>query len=406
MMPDYRDKSVLVVDHGLFVSLAELLVQHFGKVGYFCDWQSACPDGQDLILGSGLDGVDRVKYLWNEIDQYDLFVFPDCYNGDLQEYLRRQGKRVWGGGLRSDLELARWKTNQLLAKVGLPNNEAVQLTGMDELRAYLQEHKDVFVKISALRGLGETFHSQDYALVKGRLDDLEGRYGAMMEAVPFIVEKSIPDAKELGYDGYCIDGEFPNSAWIGAEEKAKAYVAKLLDYDELPDEVKEVNTKLSYEMDGYRQFFSTELRNEFLIDTTCRHASPAGEVICQAMTNLPDVLYQGAEGHLVHGEWSAKYAAQIIFCSEWAKDHVICLEFPEEIRPWVKLYDHCRINGKDYVVPQPDKMKQLGSVIAFGGTADEACKIATERMKKIKGYDLESETDSLAKAAKTLEETT
>jgi len=401
---NYKDKSVLVIDNGLFVSLAELLVQHFGKVGYFCDWQSSFPDGRELIVGSGLDGIDRVKYLWPVIDQYDLFVFPDCWNGDLQEYLRSQGKRVWGGGARSDLELGRWRTHELLGRVGLPVNQADQIFGLDALREYLQTNEDVFIKVSALRGLGETFHAQNYDLVKGQLDDLQARYGAMMEVTTFIAEKSIPDAQELGYDGYCIDGEFPNSAWFGAEEKDKAYFGKLLNYDELPDEVKTVNTKLSYHMDGYRQFFSTELRNEFLIDTTCRHASPAGEVICGAMTNIADVLYQGAEGHLVHGEWLAKYAAQIIICSEWAEEHVTCLEFPEEIRPYLKLYNHCRINGKDYIVPQLAKMKQLGSVVGFGDSPEAACKAAQERAEKIKGYDLEIETDSLTKAVKTLEE--
>lgn len=400
---NYRDKSVLVIDNGLFVSLAELLTKYFGRVGYFCDWQSSFPDGRELIIGSGLDGIERVKFLWNEIDKWDLFVFPDCWNGDLQEFLRRLGKRVWGAGSRGDIELARWKTKELFHKIGLPENDAVQVRGMDNLRAYLKQNNDIFVKVSALRGLGETFHAENYHLVKGQLDELESRNGAMMDVVDFICAKAIPNAKELGYDGYCVDGEFPNAAFFGAEVKDKAYFGKLVAYEDLPDEVRNVNTKLSYHMQGYRQFFSTELRNEFMIDATCRHASPAGEVICHAMMNLPDVLWNGAEGTLVHAEWSHKFAAQIIVCSEWAEQHWMPLQFPEEIRPFLKLYNHCRINGADYIVPQLAQMKQVGSVIGLGNTPDEACKSCQERAEQIKGFDLSLETESLPQAEEILE---
>lgn len=400
----YKDKSVLIIDNGLFVSLAELLVGQFGRVGYFCDWQSSFPDGRELVVGSGLEGIERVKYLWNQIDDFDLIVFPDCWNGDLQEYLRRMGKRVWGSGMKADLELARWRTKELLENLSLPVNEVAQVKGITALREYLQAHHDVFVKISALRGLGETFESEKYDFSKGQLDELEAKYGPLMDMVTFLCEKKIPKAKELGYDGYCIEQEFPNSAFFGAEVKDKAYFGKLLDYDALPDEVKMVNTKLSYEMKGYRQFFSSELRNQYPIDLTCRHASPAGEAFLHAMTNLADVLWNGAEGKLVHAEWSAKFAAQIIICSEWAEEHPLLVEFPEEIRPFVKLYNHCRVDGKDWVIPQLARMKQVGSVVGLGDTPEAACKAAQERAEQIKGYDLEIESEALEKARKILEE--
>ena len=70
----------------------------------------------------------------------------------------------------------------------------------------------------------------------------------------------------------------------------------------------------------------------------------------------------------------------------------------------MKLYNHCRIDGKDYVVPQLARMKQVGSVIGLGNTPDEACKAAKERSKKIKGYDLGAECDALDKAVKEMED--
>lgn len=398
------DKSVLVYDNGLFVSLAERLAElkAFKKVGFFLDWQSSFPDGRELVVGTGLDGITRVKYFWDEIDQYDLIVFADVWNGDLQEYLRKQGHRIWGAGRGGNLELSRWQTKETLRRLGLPDNEAVQIRGIDNLRSYLKSHEDVFVKVSALRGLGETFESGNYVQSKGQIDELEAKYGAMLSLVDFIVEKKIPDAKEVGYDGYNIDGEFPNQSFMGIEVKDRAYFGALMDYDKLPESVRETNTKLSYGMDGYRQFWSTELREKggkgYLIDATARHASPAGECFCHAFTNLPEILYEGAGGVLVHPKSSAKYAAQILLCSEWAEEHWQAIQFPEEIRPWVKLYNHCRVNGVDYVVPQLAKMKQVGSVIGLGNTPDEAANLAKDRAKQIRGFDLEAECDALDEA--------
>jgi hypothetical protein len=409
--PSYKTKSVLVIDKGMFTSLAELLVPHFGRVGYFCEWQEPFPDGRGLLIGSGLEGVERVKYLWTRTDDsphclydFDLIVYPFCLDGDQQEDLRRRGFRVWGSGMKSSLELARWKTKQHMQKIGLPTADSVQLKGMDALRAYLKEHEDVFVKISTYRGITETFGAKNYDLVKGKLDDLEAKYAPVLESIAVVVEQSIPGAKETGYDGYCIDGEYPNTAFLGAEVKDKAYFGKVLDYDALPNEVKAVNTKLSYHMDGYRQFLSTELRDDKMIDGTCRHATPGGEPYCHAMTNLADVLWNGADGKLIHPQWSNKFAAQLILTSEWLREHPLLVQFPEEIRPWVKLYGHCRVNGKDWVINDEQKYKEVGNVIALGNTPDEAIKLCKARAEKIEAFQLCVEPEKLDEARKVLEE--
>ena len=127
--------------------------------------------------------------------------------------------------------------------------------------------------------------------MKGQLDEFESKNGALSSVVEFVVEKAIPDALEIGSDSYCIDGEFPNNNFIGAEIKDQAYFGKLVDYDDLPDNVKEINTKLSEHMEGYRQFWSTEVREKdgvgYLVDITARHASPAGETFCQLSPICP-----------------------------------------------------------------------------------------------------------------------
>jgi hypothetical protein len=405
------DKKVLVYDGGgLFVSLALRLAatKAFASVDYFREWEDGFCDGTELTVGSGLEefGVNRVRHFWPVLNDYGLFVFPDCWNGDLQEYLRSIGKRVWGAGSKGYLEQSRWRTKQLLGKIGLPLNDATQIHGMDNLRAYLKENENVFVKISTYRGMAETFPSPNYVQVKSQLDELEGKYGPIMELIDFIVEKDIPKADEVGYDGYCIDGEFPDNAFYGFEIKNKAYIGKLVDYDELPDDVKQTNTALSYEMDGYRQFWSTELRNKFLIDVTARHASPAGETFCQAFDNLPEILWEGAGGVLVNAESTGKFVAQIILSSPWAETHPLAIQFPEAIRESVKIYNHCRINGVDYCINDDTHAKEIASVVAVGNSLEEVSAQAKKLAEQVAGYQLKANTDALDEAIKEMQDNT
>lgn len=400
---NFKDKSVLVYDAGgLFISFAERLARDFGRVGYMVEWESGFADGRELLVGSGLAGVDRIRYFWPHLDKWDLFVFPDVWRSDLQEYLRSIGKRVWGTGTGSSLELARWYTHELLPILGLPQNNAQQVLGTDNLRAYLKTHKDQYVKLSTFRGIGETWHAEDYDMAKGQIDELDSIHGPLAQVLGFIVEEAIPDAIEVGYDGYYVNG-FPNKAVWGLEAKDKGYLGKATAYDELPETVRKTNDALKKALSEhtYRQFFSTEIREKdgvgYLIDITARLASPAGEVYTEMFVNLAEILWEGAAGNLVEPQIEEPYGAQIILCSEWAEKHFEAIKFPEEIRPFVRLYNHCRINDIDYTVPQSALMKQVGSVVALGKTAEQAVALCKKRAEKVHGYDIESEADSLDK---------
>lgn len=411
------DKSVLVVDRGLFVSLAESLVGKFGKVGYFAYWESGFGDGRELVLGMGLDGITREKYFEEAYHRYDLLVFPDVYDGWMVKDLRAAGNRVWGSGLGSELETLRWKTKERFKSLGLPTNEAHRVLGVNQLRSFLQEHETDggwYVKVSLLRGLGETWHAQNYAQSKAFIDDFEAKNGALSHVIHFILEAPIPDAEEVGYDGFCVDGQFPTQSMYGWEIKDGAYIGQVSPYVDLPENVRKVNDAISPVMAElqYRNFFSTELRNEFCIDPSCRHASPAGEVLVENMDNLAEVLWEGAEGHLVDPVFKSQYGAQIIISSEWARDHWQLVEFPEEIRPFVKLYNHCRIDGgtglADYVVPQfvPhfDRMKEIGSVVALADDPQEAVDLCKERAEQVKGFKVTCDCDALDKAYEEMQE--
>lgn len=407
-------ESFLIYDFGLFTSLAEVLARHGAKVGYFVPWETSFSDGRELLIGEGLEGVERHKYWDDVVDDYTTLVFPDCMCGDLQAYYRRKGYNVYGSGKAAELELLRWKTKERFEKAGLPVNKCYKVKGTKALRQFFLDHEDEdgwFVKVSGLRGLGETWFARNYRDAKGMIDELDSKHGVLVYLLHFIIEKSIPEADEIGYDGISIDGQFPKASFYGYEIKDKAYFGALTDYDDLDEDLKKVNAVCAGVMNEleYRNSFSSELRNEYCIDLTARHASPAGEVIYEAIQNLPEVITAGARGELVEPEWSHKYGAQIILCSEWAMEHSLPVTFPEEIRPFVKLYNHCRVDDEgpiglaDYFVPQIAKMKQIGSVVALADDPQEAVDLCKERAKQVKAFDLEMETDALDEAMELVE---
>lgn len=399
----------LFYDFGLFSSMAELMARRGADVGYFVPWETSFADGRELVLGQGLEDVTRVKWWDDEVDKYSTLVFPDCHCGDLQAYYRRKGYKVWGSAKGAELELLRWKTKERFEQEGLPVNECYRVKGTAGLRKFFQDHPDDvgwFVKVSGLRGLGETWFARNYREAKGMIDEYDARHCVLSSLIYFIVEKSIPDATEIGYDGLSIDGVFPESSFFGAEIKDKCYFGELVEYDDLPEQLRKVNEVCSGVMREleYRNSFSSELRNEYCIDLTARHASPAGEVIYEAIKNLPEVITAGAQGKLVEPDWSHKFGAQIVLCSEWAEEHALPIFFPEEVRPFVKLYNHARVDDEgpmgmtDYFVPQIAKMKQIGSVVALADDPKEAVDLCKQRVGKVKAFDLEVDEDSLDEA--------
>ena len=55
---DYSNKTVCVLDQGLFVELAVTLAKVFGKVYYWFPWQSAFPKSNSLLVGKGIPNVE------------------------------------------------------------------------------------------------------------------------------------------------------------------------------------------------------------------------------------------------------------------------------------------------------------------------------------------------------------
>ena len=76
-----------------------------------------------------------------------------------------------------------------------------------------------------------------YDLVEPQLDELEHRFGARKQLIEFIVEGEIPDAVEIGYDGFTVDGAFAATATRGIEVKDRGFIMRSGAYTDVPQQL-------------------------------------------------------------------------------------------------------------------------------------------------------------------------
>lgn len=412
-MTDYKSKSVLFIDNGLFAEIAVLLARTFKKVYYYSPWKSAYPKSVETLTGTGLPGITRVNDFWTVLDESDLVVFPDIYYGGLQKHMVSLGKRVWGSRHGQDLELKRRESKELLDSVGVDIGPFKAIIGIDKLREYLKKHDNQYVKISTTRGDMETFHSPKYDLVEPRLDELEHSLGPWKRHIEFIVEEAIDDAVEIGYDGFTIDGKFPQNAMWGIEIKDAGFVLNSCDYKKLPPPAIEVNDLMAPVLKKYqyRGFISSEIRvtkdgRNYVIDPCARAGSPPNELYQLMITNWPDIIWEGAGGVLVEPKFAAKWGAELMLKSEWAIDNWQPIGFPKSIRDNVKIHHLAIIDDKYYCVPECKGSSTIGAVVALGDTMDEAIKNVRAVAEKVGGFYIKTDPASLDEAKGEIEKIT
>jgi hypothetical protein len=407
----YKDKTVCVVDHGQFIEVAIALSKDFGTVYYHTPTEFSFPRTNKLLLGEGVPGIKRLPSLWPWLNDIDLFVFPDVNFGPLQVYLVSLGKRVWGSRMGEELESDRLHSKQVMASLGIDIGPYAVVQGMPALRDYLREHENVFVKISQTRGDVETFKSENYELIEPLLDEIDHKLGPRKNIMEFIVEDEIPDAVEIGFDGFTVDGQFAKTGTWGVETKGDGFVMSGGPYEALPEPVRRVNAMLESVLAEYqyRGFFSTEIRvtktgKAYMIDPCCRCGSPPSELYLTLITNWADILWEGSAATVVDPTFADKWGAELMLKSDWAKENWQPIQFPEEIRDNVRLANLTIIDGKYYFIPQPeDETTQVGAVVALGETMDEAIKTVRDIADEVKGYCIETVPDALDAAKEQIE---
>jgi phosphoribosylamine-glycine ligase len=410
MPEDFSTKRVLVWDTGNQTLLARRLGEFFGECLYFKSWQQGSPTMLDVVVGADYENVTRIKNVWDWVDKCDLIVFPDCLNGDLQLYLESKGKRIWGARRGSDLELDRIGAKKILKDAGLPVNPFRVIQGVDKLREEIKRSDNLFVKISTFRGDMESFPGMGTILTESRLDELAFRLGSVKNDATFLVEDGIDTSTEVGYDGINVFGQWPKTGCMqGYEVKDAGLLGVVMDYKDLPEEVRVVNDGVApfLKKSRYAGNFSSEIRvkgkTPYAIDFTCRVPTPSGEIQIINTKNIAEVMYRGAVGELVDPEPEFKYGAEAMVYSDWGHRHWLNVEVDPATEQFITFFNSLNLDeNHEAIVPVMQEIavltNEVGAVVGLGNTIEEAINHLKENAEGIKGMGVEIRIDSLAKA--------
>ena len=400
-----KNKSCLVWDRGLYTFLAQKLGESFSKVWYFMPESSPYPNSQLSQIGEGLDTIERIDDddVWKVMDKVDMVFFPDCYDGEFQIWLKNKGHKVFGGLGSEKVEMDKVFFFDYLESVGLPVPKTYRAEGLVDLLTHLRGVKgDKWLKRSYYRGDFETKKYRDPQHLLPWIDMLRAKIGRRADNIEILVQDPIESEIEVGYDGFCINGEYTQNGIIGYEIKDKGFLCKI--FENTPDIIQNVNDEMApiFKNLSYQGHYSTELRitkdkKAYFIDPTIRAPSPPSELMCEIYENYAEAVWEIAHGKVPELIPKAKFGAEIILTSDWHEHNEMCVTFPKEIEPFVKLKNQTKKNGAYYVIPNENE-GFFGAVIGYGDSLDEATGKCLEYMKQIECDDYDFDESIFEKA--------
>lgn len=415
MESELSDKTVLVVDSGWYVELAPRLAREFDRVLYWSPWQGEFPYAQDAAIGSGLEGVERVKHLWDAMSSADLVVFPAEGFEDVQDAAEKSGKRVWGSGRGNYLEEDRIALKEYLKGKKQPVIPYEVLKGINALEAFLRDpmNDDTFVKLAhGYRGDMETWHHVNWPRSMVWFFDLARRLGPMGATTTFMWEYPV-EGFEGGSDMLIVSGQYPEKLLIGYEIKDSCYVSTVKAYSYLATPLKAAWEALReyFVKVNYRNLVSTENRitedeTSYMIDLAARFPWPPSGTEMENIVNLGEIMWHGSQGILVQPKFRYTYGVELNLSSPWLAQEWLAVEFPESIRDNVKLHSAVKVGDQYWVRPQKGNGETgyVGSVVALGNDFKRTCKFCVELASQVEGTRLEFDANDILKAEKTVRE--
>lgn len=356
-----KGKTILVYDYGTFLNHALNLAKEGARVLYYTPWMSSYSEFYRYSPGIGYEdeGLEKIYYFEPFIEEADLLFFPDVGPGTLSQYLRKTtNKPIFGtadkyeGGDR--FEQDRWWMRQMQNKLGLPTQKTVRITGMTNLRKYLKENPNVFVKLNKFRGDTESFASKNYDMVEIHLDELEVALGPFSETYKFVIEPYI-EGIEPGFDCFFNGKDWVKPYLWGIELGKTNYIGKFV--NELPKPLQIIADKLKPMLQSinYRGAISIEARvtkegKPYLIDTCSRFPAPLSTAYSLAIENYGEVIWKVANGEDVTLKNKSKYMAASPLATPHAKEHFVRLDFPEKESDYIKTYTSAKVDGKYYAI--------------------------------------------------------
>ena len=410
-MKDLSDVVAMVVDHGSSVNFARMLGRAYRKVYYYTPNLDEYPEMKQSCVGLGYPEIEVVHDFYHDnYDDVDLLCYPDVGFGREQVRHEAEGKIIWGSKMGERLEQDRIFAKELFKKLGFAVGPYEVVTGIPDLRKYLKEHKDQWVKISKWRGDFESFFSPNYKTVELDIDEREHNLGELKHITEFIVEDDLPDMVEVGSDTYFAGGRYPETAMAGIEIKDKMYAGLMKPTADLAEQIRGLNEALIpfFTESNYCCKFSTEIRIDkkglaYPLDMTCRHPSPPGDIQDGLWSNMADIVWQGANGVCVDPKARAKYGVQIILLSDKTQEKMWqALEFPKSNEKYLAFKNSCHMNDRNYIIPLIG-LKEFGSAIGYGHSLKDAFEMAAEVADSVEGSGIYWHKDAFEKAEEQFE---
>ena len=406
--------KVCVVDNtgASYLPIAKHLTKYF-DVYYHSVVQNPYPESSVCNVGYGYPDIKVLKDFWSNIDQFDLFIFPDLYFKDWGTHLRKMGKLVFGASPSEDLETDRKLFKEELKSVGLEVVPTQYIIGIDNLVKYLKTNTDKWLKISYYRGAFETYHHINWRQSEVFINELRVSLGPLGNLLEFMIEDPIDSIAEIGADGWLVKGNNSNSFLQGIEVKDCGYIGKNCLFNEMPQPIQDVYNKFRPILQKYKHtgFYSSEIRvgndgKDYYTDICARSGNPPGNVVLSMINNWDEILIGGARGEVIEPKYNGKYGMELILKSSVQHSDWNPIVFNKKYFDNINLKSSVIYDGISYVVPYDQvglgKMVEFGSVSMIGNDIDSLSKQTLEISNEIECFGLTFQEDALEKARESI----
>jgi hypothetical protein len=144
---------------------------------------------------------------------------------------------------------------------------------------------------------------------------------------------------------------------------------------------------------GYRDWWATEIRQgkdgtPYFIDPTPRMPGQTGEHQLESCTNFANVIWQGANGHLIEPDFEYHFAAEATLHYDLKSrdpsvtDEWKALSIPKSVERWFKGYHYCKMDGIYHFTAKGTD--EVGVVLGVGDSADAAIKHLQKNLDALK----------------------
>lgn len=377
-------RTYLCLDTGYCVTQCAALAEGGkNRVLYFTPWATRAGKYAEYSIGKYYPNIEKIydfeKYLDEGLKEGNCIVNFAVENNGLIGWLRDHYPKssIVGSGWGQVLEDNRIKLKKCIEALGLPQNHYEIIYGVDNLRKYLKEHKEIYVKINRFRGDLESFHSKNYELVKCKIDKLQTVLGPHGEddtpetGFPFICEDKIETDIEIGFDGFFNGTDYVEPCFWGIEYEKGPYAGIACMFDELPEPLQETMTAFIpiLQRFKYRGPISTEerivsLKEHYLIDVCSRLPSPLSLLYPKVIKNYADAIYQIGKGEDVEFDIPYKYVTAYPFKDMEARDGYVPIEIKKGGEDKVSALMCCGDVEHDLWAVQG--LEEIGCAIAYG----------------------------------------